>query len=229
MEKIFSGEYNFLDFAYRNAICNLVVYRSKRKDVVICYESDKNTGASITNSVEELIVQVVATFGLDLAKLTWYEVYNGKFPFDSYSEVKFGHYAGVIQSVRWEQKTKKGFEKIVQGLENKCKEVVDNRIKVLVVKCNEKPIVLEIENALEVMQGLVGGYIECVAIGEGLVLVVNEEGRIRGLPINRYLNRLDMPGFIVGDFFVAAIDQSHGEFMSLAQKQIDKYIQIFQK
>lgn len=38
---------------------------------------------------------------------------------------------------------------------------------------------------LEWLQAAVGGYIEQVRVGPGVVLWVNEEGRLRGLPINR--------------------------------------------
>lgn len=38
---------------------------------------------------------------------------------------------------------------------------------------------------LEEMQGYVGGYIEIVGLNDGRLLVVNEEGKLDGLPINR--------------------------------------------
>jgi hypothetical protein len=54
---------------------------------------------------------------------------------------------------------------------------------------------------LEELQGFVGGYIELVDLGSRDVMVVNEEGRIHGLPINMKAsaraNRL-----IVGDVVV---------------------------
>lgn len=37
---------------------------------------------------------------------------------------------------------------------------------------------------LEAMQKAVGGYIEVIAIGESKVMVLNEEGKLEGLPEN---------------------------------------------
>lgn len=34
------------------------------------------------------------------------------------------------------------------------------------------------------LQGIVGGYIEAAAIGNGLIMVMNEEGKLKGLPLN---------------------------------------------
>jgi len=55
----------------------------------------------------------------------------------------------------------------------------------------------EIDDTLEALQSVVGGYIEHVGILGGLAVVVNEEGRLMGLPPNRR-------GF-VGPFFVARV------------------------
>jgi hypothetical protein len=40
------------------------------------------------------------------------------------------------------------------------------------------------DNTLEAFQEAVGGYIEAVTLSTDLVLICNEEGRIRGLPYN---------------------------------------------
>lgn len=46
----------------------------------------------------------------------------------------------------------------------------------------------EIDNTLEALQELVGGYIETVSLPGGIVMIVNEEGKILRLPINFHLN-----------------------------------------
>lgn len=46
----------------------------------------------------------------------------------------------------------------------------------------------EISNTLEALQELVGGYIETVSLPGGIVMIVNEEGKILRLPINFRLN-----------------------------------------
>ena len=38
--------------------------------------------------------------------------------------------------------------------------------------------------SLEELKGFVGGYIEIVHIGRGQIMVVNEEGKLLGLPFN---------------------------------------------
>ena len=43
---------------------------------------------------------------------------------------------------------------------------------------------IEIDNTLNATQGAVGGYIEVVHTPIGVVLIVDEEGRLKGLPEN---------------------------------------------
>ena len=40
------------------------------------------------------------------------------------------------------------------------------------------------EPTLESAQEFVGGYVECITFPNGDVLIVNEEGKLRGLPLN---------------------------------------------
>lgn len=57
-----------------------------------------------------------------------------------------------------------------------------------------------IENDLEMLQGLVGGYIEAVTMqvkGKPMAIICNEEGRLRGLPYNCSINGVDFVGAIV--------------------------------
>lgn len=42
----------------------------------------------------------------------------------------------------------------------------------------------EVENTLRTFQGLVGGYIETVTVCDGLVLIVNEEGKLMNMEPN---------------------------------------------
>lgn len=62
-----------------------------------------------------------------------------------------------------------------------------------------------IPNTLEALQKEVGGYIECVALDEETILICNEEGRIKHLPVNQlgcgaYYGTLLMVG-VDGDEF----------------------------
>ena len=72
-----------------------------------------------------------------------------------------------------------------------------------------------IPNTLEAMQKLVGGYIETVSLPNGLILVMDEEGRLKGRQENV---RCVQYGTIVGTVFVTAADGD--EFRSLTTEEI---------
>ena len=52
-------------------------------------------------------------------------------------------------------------------------------LKIVLKKPNEAPEVMDIKNTLEAKQELVGGLIELVYLDEDLMLVCNEERKIR--------------------------------------------------
>ena len=52
-------------------------------------------------------------------------------------------------------------------------------LKIVLKKPNEAPEVMDIENTLKAKQELVDGLIEIVSIDENLLLVCNEERKIR--------------------------------------------------
>lgn len=53
--------------------------------------------------------------------------------------------------------------------------------------------VIDIENTLEALQNAVGGYIETVRLMvDDAVMIVNEEGLLRGLPYNTAASHLAM-------------------------------------
>lgn len=47
----------------------------------------------------------------------------------------------------------------------------------------------DLENSLGALQNAVSGYIETVRLSNDAVMIVNEEGRLRGLPVNRAFGR----------------------------------------
>ncbi|WP_051442084.1 DUF3846 domain-containing protein [Arthrobacter sp. H14] len=55
-----------------------------------------------------------------------------------------------------------------------------------------EPIRIEdIEPTLELLQGIVGGYIECIGVrGKDMNMYLNEEGKIQRLPINERATRI---------------------------------------
>lgn len=70
------------------------------------------------------------------------------------------------------------------------------RIKVYAKRPDSGWYAALISDSLENLQKFVGGYIETVTIAEDVVIVCNEEGKLRGLPYNCT---------IAGEPFVGAI------------------------
>ena len=92
-------------------------------------------------------------------------------------------------------------------------------IKIVVYRVGQLPVVEEIEKGLTPMQNIVGGYIEGIPLDGTLILYCNEDGRLHGLPHNRYAIGHD----ICGDFFVGAVDQK-GESVSLTDEEVQQVI-----
>ena len=104
----------------------------------------------------------------------------------------------------------------------------DKTIKVLVVEPMKPCRVAEIPDKLEVMQAIVGGYIQEVApFAEPVVIVCNEEGKLQGLPYNRPLvDRNGLPyDILCGNFFIAGVQGEH--FVSLTDEQISCYKELY--
>ncbi len=55
----------------------------------------------------------------------------------------------------------------------------------------------DIPNTLEALQDQVGGYIETVRLATDILAIVNEEGRLIGLPKNRHLTGIVEPMVLV--------------------------------
>ena len=102
--------------------------------------------------------------------------------------------------------------------------ITKEKMTVLYVKPGEKPKRIEIENDLEALQRAVGGYIEAVYPYEDPVaLIVNEEGKLNGLPLNRALRDEDneIYDIVAGTFLVVGLGES--EFASLTPALMEKY------
>ena len=103
-------------------------------------------------------------------------------------------------------------------------------MKILVIKPYQKPEIVEIDHTLEAMQAVVGGYIQAVyPFEDEVALVVNEEGKICGLPMNRFLfdddgNLIDI---IVGTFFICGSPSDSDSFTDIPDELINKYTNRF--
>ena len=76
-----------------------------------------------------------------------------------------------------------------------------HKIKVFIKDPGKKLRSVSISKTLENLQKTVGGYIETVTLASDLVIICNEEGKLRGLPYNcRILN-----GEFVGTLIFAGV------------------------
>ena len=70
-------------------------------------------------------------------------------------------------------------------------------IKVVIKRPGSEAEIDYIENELEALQNIVGGYIETVTISQDAVIICNEEGRLIGLPYNCTFCGVDLVGTIL--------------------------------
>ena len=88
-------------------------------------------------------------------------------------------------------------------------------IKVFLKEPGKGMEAIEIQNTLEAFQDLVGGYIECVTMVPGeLVMIIDEEGRMKGKDVNLFFRRAD--DFIFGTAVFAGV--SGEDFASIPDK-----------
>ena len=102
---------------------------------------------------------------------------------------------------------------------------------ILIVEPDRAPCCNEIEDGLENMQSIVGGYIQAVyPFEEPVALVCNEEAKLEDLPSNRALR--DEEGriydIICGTFFLCSAPPDSEIFESLTEEQVDRYTRLFQ-
>ena len=72
-----------------------------------------------------------------------------------------------------------------------------SNIRVVIKKPNEAAYMTVIKNELETLQKIVGGFIETVTVSDDLVVICNEEGRIKKLPQNCNVCGVDFVGTII--------------------------------
>ena len=78
-----------------------------------------------------------------------------------------------------------------------------SKIQVIMCPAERAPYVANIQDSMENMQKIVGGYIETATIATDTIIVCNGEGRIIGLPEN---NSLPVSGFC-GDCFLCGVEE----------------------
>ena len=99
-------------------------------------------------------------------------------------------------------------------------------MKVWFAPSSKEDSVVKIDGKLSEFQKLVGGYVEIFNIGEGLVVVLNEEGALQDLHYNRTLVTTRGEIDIVGDFVITRINKK-GDFVSLSKSDIKCLEELF--
>lgn len=79
----------------------------------------------------------------------------------------------------------------------------------------------ELENTLKAEQEFVGGSIEVIRLTDNTLAVFNEEGKILGLPFNRFLldKRHEVFDVIMGNIFCCGVDEE-GNFCDIDERDI---------
>ena len=98
----------------------------------------------------------------------------------------------------------------------------ENTIKVLKIEPGKMPYEKEMVNDLEGIQAEVEGMFECVYLDNNCIAVVNEEGKLNGMELNRRVGN----DIIAGPFFICG-DSDEGEFISLTDEQMDVFSSEF--
>ena len=98
----------------------------------------------------------------------------------------------------------------------------ENTIKVLKIEPGKMPYEKEMVNDLEGIQAEVEGMFECVYLDNNCIAVVNEEGKLNGMELNRRIGN----DIIAGPFFICG-DSDDGEFISLTDEQMDVFSSEF--
>lgn len=101
-------------------------------------------------------------------------------------------------------------------------------MKVLRVEPYKPPYEKEIDSGLESLQSEVGGWIQAVyPFEDPVALIVNEEGKLNGMELNRALRdeNGEVYDVIAGSFLIVGLGEEN--FSSLSDDLIDKYKEVF--
>lgn len=101
-------------------------------------------------------------------------------------------------------------------------------MRIIVVEPQMKPKIQHINGSLASMQDIVGGTIQAMyPYDDAVALVVNDEGKVLGLPMNRALRDDDgaVYDIVHGTFFICGL--SEDSFASLTDEQLHRFIQMY--
>lgn len=100
-------------------------------------------------------------------------------------------------------------------------------IRVLLVAVNAPPVAVNVEKSLPALQALIGGgYLEPVTLAPRVMLLCDEEGLHKQLPMNRSVSTQYFDGDIVGDFFITRVNDA-GEHVDLTDADVALWSEVF--
>lgn len=74
---------------------------------------------------------------------------------------------------------------------------MSRKVSVIIKRPREKPYKTNISDSLKNLQNTVGGNIETVTLREDMTFIVNEEGRLLGLPYSCTVCGIDLYGTVI--------------------------------
>lgn len=101
---------------------------------------------------------------------------------------------------------------------------MEKKITVYALKVNDdgmpcKGFLTEIDDTLKAIQGFVGGWFQPVGLKPGIIIVCNDDGKLKRLPPNRaFMVNGRVADVFVGDIFVCRTDGK--EFASILETDI---------
>ena len=105
-----------------------------------------------------------------------------------------------------------------------------DKMTILVVEPKKEPYVKTIDSGLESLQHEVGGYIEAVyPFDDPVALIVNEEGKLIGLPLNRALYDDEGRLYDVTSGTMLVVGLGEESFTSLSPELMEKYKAVYQQ
>jgi hypothetical protein len=138
----------------------------------------------------------------------------------------------TLKDVRNEEELLRLAKEVVEKAEaNAAENPKTEEVLIVVVEPKKLPYKKVISNDLDSMKAIVGGWIEHVSIaerpnGSRIGIILNEEGKLIGLPPNRILNFRNGSDVYVGTFFITA-HNLEGDTISLTEQEAADYISRF--
>lgn len=97
----------------------------------------------------------------------------------------------------------------------------DDLLKIVYVEPNRPPFISEVGSDLRSLQQAVQGHIEPISMGDGMLLVGNEEAQLKYMEGNRRIG----DSIIAGPFFI--VGQDGEDFRSLTDDEAQRYMERF--